>query len=282
MSPTPAALRPLVIYHANCADGFSAAWCFWHKYGDGVEFLPASHGSKPPPCAGREVYLLDFAYPRAVVAAMLHEAKQVWLIDHHQTALQDLADLPGLQQYTDLQRSGAVLAWDFLFAPQACPPLLAHVQDRDLWRFQLESTREICSALFSYDFSFALWDSLQAGGQEAMARLKGEGEVLRRKEEKDIAALVQACRRKIQIGGYWVLVANVPWLYASEVGQRLAAENPQGFAACYWDSAKGRKFELRSGPQGADVSVIAREYGGGGHKHAAGFMVGRTHRLAKL
>lgn len=26
-------MRPLVIYHGNCADGFSAAWCFWRKYG---------------------------------------------------------------------------------------------------------------------------------------------------------------------------------------------------------------------------------------------------------
>lgn len=27
--------RPLVIYHGNCADGFSAAWCFWRRAPDG-------------------------------------------------------------------------------------------------------------------------------------------------------------------------------------------------------------------------------------------------------
>lgn len=32
--------RPLVIYHGNCADGFSAAWCFWRKYGTGADYLP--------------------------------------------------------------------------------------------------------------------------------------------------------------------------------------------------------------------------------------------------
>ena len=31
--------RPLVIYHGNCADGFSAAWCFWRKYGTGADYV---------------------------------------------------------------------------------------------------------------------------------------------------------------------------------------------------------------------------------------------------
>jgi hypothetical protein len=28
-----------VIYHGNCADGFSAAWCFWRKYGTGADYV---------------------------------------------------------------------------------------------------------------------------------------------------------------------------------------------------------------------------------------------------
>lgn len=42
------------------------------------------------------------------------------------------------------------------------------------------------------------------------------------------------------------------------------------FAACYWDTPKGRTFSLRSIGD-FDVSAVAAGYGGGGHRNAAGF-----------
>jgi len=41
-------------------------------------------------------------------------------------------------------------------------------------------------------------------------------------------------------------------------------------------------FSLRSQEGGIDVSEIAIKFGGGGHKHAAGFKVDRNHILAKI
>ena len=46
------------------------------------------------------------------------------------------------------------------------------------------------------------------------------------------------------------------------------------FAACYYETAKGRVYSLRSREGGVDVSVIASLFGGGGHKNAAGFRIG--------
>ena len=47
----------------------------------------------------------------------------------------------------------------------------------------------------------------------------------------------------------------------------------QPFAVCYWDTLQGRVFSLRSTDDGMDVSEIAKQYGGGGHRNAAGFTV---------
>jgi nanoRNase/pAp phosphatase (c-di-AMP/oligoRNAs hydrolase) len=58
--------------------------------------------------------------------------------------------------------------------------------------------------------------------------------------------------------------------------QPYASPNRQGeivtpaFAACYWDTPEGRVFSLRSIGD-FDVSEIAKQYGGGGHKNASGF-----------
>jgi uncharacterized protein len=51
--------------------------------------------------------------------------------------------------------------------------------------------------------------------------------------------------------------------------------SPEPFAACYWDVPNGQVFSLRSCENGVDVSEIAKQFGGGGHKHAAGFTVKR-------
>jgi nanoRNase/pAp phosphatase (c-di-AMP/oligoRNAs hydrolase) len=53
------------------------------------------------------------------------------------------------------------------------------------------------------------------------------------------------------------------------------------FAACYWDTPDGRFFSLRSSDAGEDVSAIAQQYGGGGHRNAAGFSVPFGHTLAR-
>jgi nanoRNase/pAp phosphatase (c-di-AMP/oligoRNAs hydrolase) len=63
-----------------------------------------------------------------------------------------------------------------------------------------------------------------------------------------------------------VPVVNLPYMMASEAANRLAEGEP--FAAAYFDRADARVFSLRSR---GDVSAIAKAYGGGGHRNAAGF-----------
>jgi hypothetical protein len=48
----------LVIYHANCIDGFTAAWAAWRKFGDDTEYVPASYGDAPPDVAARDVLIV--------------------------------------------------------------------------------------------------------------------------------------------------------------------------------------------------------------------------------
>lgn len=280
--------RPLVIYHGNCADGFSAAWCFWHKYGHDADYVAGVYQQDPPDVTGRDVYLVDFSYKRAVVEQMLMQANFVCLIDHHKSAIEDLQPLfmqdswtgepKQLAYFTDLNRSGATLAWDYLFPHQSRPPLLGHVEDRDLWRFKLPGTREIQAAVFSYEYTFENWDRLMMADERELATLTAAGAAIERKHQKDVAELVKVCRRQMQIGGFNVWVASLPYTLTSDAGHLMA--KGELFAACYWDTAAGRVFSLRSQDDGIDVSEIAKQYGGGGHAHAAGFKVPRDHKLA--
>lgn len=272
-------MKPLCIYHANCADGFAAAWVVRGALGrENVEFLAAKYGDAPPDVAGREVYIVDFSYPREQLLAMAAQASRIVVLDHHKTAAVALAaPLPAnVQTVFDMEHSGAVLAWRHFHPRKPEPELLLHIQDRDLWLFELEGTREVMAAVMSYPYAFDVWDERLAFAK--IDQLVLAGEPLVRQRERDIAAGIKETARRMTIAGYDVPVANLPHYLASDAGHHLAQGEP--FAAIYQDTPAGRKFSLRSDDYGIDVSQVAALFGGGGHRGAAGFTVPYTHSLA--
>jgi oligoribonuclease NrnB/cAMP/cGMP phosphodiesterase (DHH superfamily) len=243
-----------------------------------VELLAASYGDDPPNVQGRRVYIVDFSYKRQTLFEMLINGKpeHITLIDHHKTAIEDLEGF----EHRDLTLvlnpgySGAVLTWMHMTRITGncwmLPRVLEHIQDRDLWQFKLPATREMLLALGSYEQSLAVWDELIM--QRPITSLVEEGVTLLRKYNRDLRDLVMQTRQRGIIGEYDVPVANVPGMYASDAGNIMSQFEP--FAATYYDTAEGRKFSLRSQKdKGLDVAAICQQYGGGGHKNAAGFFV---------
>jgi len=266
------AKKPLCIWHSNCADGFGAAWVFKYHSGLDFDFHPGVYQQPPPDVEGRDVYMVDFSYKRAVVEDMLKTAKSITLIDHHKSAIDDLQPLiddKRIRAMVTTKHSGAMLAWLYWHGISKVPPqLLKHIEDRDLWRFSLPGTREIQAALFSYPYDFEVWNHLMRGDTD---KLINDGLAIERKHHKDIKELLPVVTRRMIIDGHNVPVANLPYIYSSDAGHTLAQGEP--YAACYWDTPKGRTFSLRSADDGIDVQAVAVKFGGGGHVRAAGFTV---------
>lgn len=271
-------MKTLCIYHGNCADGFGAAWVVREAFGDDVEFHAGVYQDAPPDVTGKDVIMVDFSYKRDVLARMVEKANTVLVIDHHKTALPELDAVMALQPMPnrfsyvfDLVRSGAGMTWDHYFPNQPRPALINHIEDRDLWRFALPGTRPIQAALFSYPYDWDAWDALMQMDEEDLRDLRLEGEAIERKHFKDIDELIKVTRRSMVIGGVEIPVANLPYTLTSDAGHQMATDHPSKIGACYWDTPDGRVFSLRSTEDGPDVSAIAKQYGGGGHVHAAGF-----------
>ncbi|MFZ3183102.1 MAG: phosphohydrolase [Pseudomonas sp.] len=283
-------MKTLCIYHGNCADGFGAAWAVRQALGgENVDFHAAAYGKPAPAVEGRSVIIVDFSYPLETLQQMAETATSILVIDHHKTAAEALAQLPKapssfllwlesadqLAALFDMHRSGAGMTWDFFFPDQPRPALINHIEDRDLWQFKLEGTKDVMAAVFSHPQDFATWDLLMADHINA---LRLDGHAIERKQQKDVAGLVASNSRYMVIGGVTVPVVNLPHTMASDAGELLSQGQP--FAAIYWDTADGRQFSLRSTDAGEDVSAIAQQYGGGGHRNAAGFKVPFEHPLA--
>jgi oligoribonuclease NrnB/cAMP/cGMP phosphodiesterase (DHH superfamily) len=263
----------LCIYHGGCLDGFTAAWVVHDTTNKAIEFIPAKYGDDPPGVTGRDVIIVDFSYPRDVLVAMNEQANSLLILDHHKSARQNCEGLPFA--VFDMNKSGAMLTWEHFYRPEAPPEIIRYVQDGDLWRFELPHSKEIRAAMYSHPMEFIIWDGIAVAlqsdvGSISHQTLLAEGEALLRDRQKTIDSLTSGWAIERQtIGGYDVPCLNCPRWLASDTLNALAVGEP--FAASYYDSADKRTFELRSAPDGVDVSEVAARYGGGGHKHAAGF-----------
>ncbi len=274
MSTNIKKLKKLCIYHGNCLDGFGAAWAVRNALGENVEFYKGIFQQPPPEVNGVDVILVDFSYKKEVLENMLETAASITILDHHISAEEDLSALlksGKIKGRFDMNKSGAMLAWLWFNPDQHPPELIKHIQDRDLWQFKLNGTREINAALSSYPYDFKVWDKLMASDKHELESLKRDGEAIERKLQKDIKELIASGVRRMIIAGYDVPVLNVSSAYVSDAGHIMSVGEP--FAACYWDHPDGRSFSLRSSEDGIDVDAVAKKYGGGGHKKAAGFTV---------
>lgn len=260
-SPLQPDLAPeVVLYHADCADGFGAAWAIWKRF-PAARFLAVKHGFPPPPdLAGRRVVIVDFSYPRETLEDLADEAAGLLVLDHHVTAQKALAGLPFAR--FEEKKSGAVMAWEWAHR-EPVPWLLQYIQDKDLWEWALPDSREISAALASFPYDFQVWDGL---GQD---RLAADGRAILR-YERELVGKIAASAVLVSFHG-----ATVPAVQSSVLTSQIGERLSPGHAFCIiWHDRDGRRYySLRSQPEGADVGAIATAYGGGGHTHAAGFSV---------
>jgi uncharacterized protein len=280
--------KPLVLYHGgNCADGFCAAWVAHRHFGDAADYLPVQYGEPSPDVTGRDLFVLDFSYKRPLMLEMVSEADSTVVLDHHKTAAEDLAGLTGRKMFLhngrlydtspgkpfrvvfDTQKSGGRLTQEYFFPEQPSPWLVDYTEDRDLWRWKLDGSREVSAALASYPHSFDQWNEFHED-DESRDDLIIDGAAILRYQKTVVDSHVRNAMES-ELDGHFILVANATTLI-SEVAHALAVGRP--FGAAYFMRPDGKTvWSLRSTEDGIDVSEIAKKHGGGGHKHAAGFEV---------
>lgn len=269
--------RPLVLYHADCTDGFGAAFAAWCRYGDDAEYRAVSYGEALPASAyaGRVVEIFDFSFGPKFVESISTHAESVTLLDHHKSAADAFAGWrppANVRVAFDMERSGAVLAWKHYFPDREPPLLLQYVEDRDLWRWAIADSRAYNAALRLYVHDFDVWNGLAA---RPVYEMVAEGEIVLRYQELVVAEIARR-QVPIRVGPYQVPAVCAPILQ-SEIGHRLADREP--FAVVWYPRRLGGlQLSLRSriGEEqtlAVDVSKVAEFFGGGGHPGAAGCSV---------
>lgn len=294
----------LIISHKSCPDGFCASFVAHKRYPE-AEILPLNHGDPLPldQVRGKDILILDFSWKsREDNEAVALAAKSIHILDHHKTSQ---AACEGLPYATfDMNRSGAGLAWDYLFGtsgalgsnewnpadpfgmlkPEPRPWYVNYIEDYDLWNHKLISTKEVNAFLHSLNFDFAEWEELD---KITFLDAAERGKYIVRNDERYVKlAVKQAFEGRLIISqspfdplgrsfscDYSVKIVNALYTYASQIGAALV-QSGADIGMTWFERPDGViQFSLRSLKGGSvDVSKVAQRIspGGGGHASASG------------
>ena len=263
----PTSQSPIILYHANCDDGFGSAYAAWVHFGDDAEYRPVQYGDpiSLETLTGRQVFILDFSFSPDTISAISQIATQVTLLDHHKSAAEQWNDIvPAANAVItfDMDRSGAQMSWDYFHPGIPRPILIEHIGDRDLWRFALTNTKAFCAGLGLLPTTFDAWHTATPEALIASGRIIDEF------LQRQVDSVMKRELRPITLCGQPGLAANVI-NNTSAVGHEIAKRSGT-FSLTFFIKGDDVICSLRSVAP-FDVSTIAKQYGGGGHAQASGF-----------
>lgn len=242
------------------------------KYPD-CETKPMTYQSPLDPklVQGKKVLIVDFSFQGENLHILRTNAASWFIIDHHASAKHLETDS---NVHLDENHCGSALTWQLLNPGVKQPPIIDHIEDYDLWKHKLVGTMDIICGL----------STMSTNGPKEWVGLLSEFTYLRALERgihihmavRDRRKKIKATTRHINFGGF----ENIPIvncardaLVTDQLLNELSADRP--FAVTWYQEADGRiRYSLRSShlnPEHQDVSLLCQLFGGGGHKHAAGF-----------
>jgi len=282
-------MKKICFYHAGCPDGFGAAWSVRSAWGDQGRYIARGHEDRVrlDECEDALVAFVDIAPARDELEDLARVTSQVVVLDHHVTARDRLAsdttlvndlEAEGHLLHFDLTHSGAVLAWQYFRSDDELPMLLRYVEDQDLWNWSLPESDAVNAAIASYPREFEVWDRLASNPIETLA---DQGKPILRANRMEVERRLEHAR-PVALGTRRIEAVNAS-TNRSQIGHRLAERAAYGQAWGLVYRVEGSEvFNTLYSIGDLDISKVAVEYGGGGHKNAAGFRVSLERWLAEF
>ena len=240
---------------------------------------------------GKRVVMVDVSPKNWTDMHRLCEVAEyvVW-IDHHATALRQMEEHRTAEKYVNFEPVFEYEKWgaarktfEFFFPLAPMPEVVEMVAGYDVFRDYGTDTW----TRYYYPFRFAVSKlntpqkvldafHLDAHGEPMLGEFLAQGRAVAEYIEDENKALVNNPQ----------LVKEVAFLVASNTYRVLAVNrglfgdmfksrdlSEFAFVVGYFREADGWKVSLRGAGKGYDLGAIAREFGGGGHRDAAGFSV---------
>lgn len=217
------------------------------------------------------VIIVDFSLRPEVMTELRKITEQIIWIDHHITAkYYPYQDLKGLRDFTEKGQSGCELTWRYFNKDKEMPQSVALIGDYDAWRL---STAPTCFQFYEGMKLFTdlspqspLWEIILLK-DDYSEQIIDAGKSAIKYRDNYCAEICKAFGYETEIRGQKAFATNFYRFGSGGFGELF-----NKYPLCIAYIHDGKKFTVSLYSTTIDVSEIAKHYGGGGHKGAAGFI----------
>jgi oligoribonuclease NrnB/cAMP/cGMP phosphodiesterase (DHH superfamily) len=281
------------VIHHNDQDGICAAAIVRMYYNSKpVLVFHEINYNQPAPIEqlkpGDTVWIVDFSFPpeemEMIVAALAIDQytapypgkviilpEIIW-IDHHKTAAAYGYNYKGLRDFSDKGPAGCELTWRYCF-PASLPPAVVRLTgDYDSWRLQIPDSKifhEGAKIELSHPLSDR-WGALldtQSDSLFLIERIMNSGRIATAYRSSYTGMIRKSYGYPTNVAGRNAYAMNLYGFGSQQFGPIF---NNYPLVAAYIHD--GEKFTVSLYSRDLDVGEIAKSFGGGGHKGAAGFV----------
>jgi len=276
----------MICIHHNDLDGRAAAaivglYMKLYKENEKVEFIETNYNQPLPDIdllIGQDVVIVDFSYEPQQFNIIYAAAKSVTWIDHHKTA----AEYPyghvtlGLRDFGDKNRAGCELTWNFFFPNDPMPAAIRLIGDYDKWALKMKHSKAFHEGmkLESNGPEAGIWKRLLHNDHSLLQQplvlineIIDEGNLVMKYRDEYCKSICHQYGFETEIAGFKAYACNI-YGFGSQAFGDLFDQYP----LCIAFIRDKERFTVSLYSQTVDVGEIARKFGGGGHKGAAGFV----------
>jgi len=238
--------------------------------------------------SNQDIYFVDVSPTIDMLLKLKKIAKNIYILDHHNTGFIQYKKYYKLDPNAkhikhkfenvyieiDLDRSGALITWDYLFKTKA-PQMVKHVSDGDLYRFKMPLTRGFIHELNKTKMTIDNWEQHLTLTNTEIKKIAEQGNTDLKPIDNIIDSILTQVRwvkvyqpknKETITGGF----AVCPHTLRNRLGERMVNELKCGFALILTTMETNHiRLSLRSCEDGVNVRKIAEELDGGGHDQAA-------------
>lgn len=219
---------------------------------------------------GETIFVVDFSFSAREMESLEGHAELVW-IDHHKSAIEKMSHLSEIKGLREIGKAGCELTWDYIHGSTS--PMAVHLLGRyDVWDHKDENVLPFQYGMRDQENTMPdseIWPlTFQSLGR--VEEIIEHGKIVLAYQDKQNAMYAKGMAYEAEFHGYRAIVMNKPFANSKAFD---AVYDPEKHDIMILFGMKPRqlKYSIFCNKPEIDVSEIAVQYGGGGHRGAAGF-----------
>jgi len=267
----------MICFYHNDLDG-KCAGAIVKKYYSDCKMYEINYDHKFPwdLVVDEHVIMVDFCLqPFSDMVKLNNMAKLEW-IDHHKSAIDaHKTSKESIVGARSTKKAGCELTWKYFFPEKTTPTGVTLLGKYDSWRQEQDWEDKVLPfqygmRSFNADPVSKIWNYVLKNNQRFLLSTIKTGESILKYQKEYFRTYCKEAAFETILDGFGAIAVNIG-LGSSQAFESVWDENKYYLMIAFWFKKGQFTVSLYTTRDDIDCSDLAKKYGGGGHKRAAGF-----------